>query len=336
MTLRNKGMARLSRRVLVAGVGLMVAVVLGAGISTAHAASKWPHSTVTMIVPFKPGGSVDRLARFLAPALSKELGANVKVENRPGGKGRIGYQQVQAGADDGSVFVLGVDPYLSQAIIAPKAKYGLDDWAFVSVQENDPISITVHKDSPFKTFGEIIEAARKKPNTIKIGVPAGGGPQLQLKTVVGVLKNFPFREVSYEGSTYRNALLGKHVDVVFSSASGDLAIKDNARVVAVASDDPFPGWESAEPINKALKPYGVKVPYIGAIRFVAFKASFRKKHPDLWKIYTESYGKAVNSPEFQKNIIKSGEIKVTRMHPMKDPRGLIESNLTAIRSYKTK
>jgi tripartite-type tricarboxylate transporter receptor subunit TctC len=243
---------------------------------------------------------------------------------------------VQAGPDDGSVFVFGVDPYLSQSIIAPNAKYGLDDWAFVAVQENDAISITGHKDSPYNSLGEIIEATRKAPNTITVGVPAGGGPQLQLLTIAGVLDNFPYREVTYEGSTYRNALLGKHVDVVFSSASGDLAIQDNAKVVAVASDEPFPGWEGAEPINKALKPYGIDVPYIGAIRFVAFKAPFREKHPDLWAAFNESYKKAVNSPGFQANITKSGEIVVTRKDPLNNPRGLIADNLLAIQKYQTK
>lgn len=335
MTIRNIAVAGLSRRALLVGAGLVVAITMGMGIPTSKAGVDWPHKTVTMIVPFKPGGSVDRLARFLAPALSEQLGVNVKVDNRPGGKGRIGYQQVQAGPDDGSVFVLGVDPYLSQSIIAPNAKYNLEDWAFVAVQENDPISITVHKDSPYNSLGEIIEAARKNPDTITIGVPAGGGPQLQLQTIAGILDGFPYREVTYEGSTYRNALLGKHVDVVFSSASGDLAIKDNAKVVAIASDEPFPGWESAEPINKALKPYGVDVPYIGAIRFVAFKTSFREKHPDLWTAFIEAYKKAVNSPKFRENITKSGEIVVTRKDPLDDPRGLIKDNLSAIQKYKT-
>ena len=125
--------------------------------------------------------------------------------------------------------------------------------------------------------------------------------------------------------------------MVFSSASGDLAIKDKVRVLAVATDDPFPGWEGAQSINSALAPFKAeKVPYTSAIRFAAFRADFKKKHADRWATFKAAYKRAVNSPKFRAQITKSGEVKVTRDDPFTGARKLIQGNLDVVRKYTVK
>jgi tripartite-type tricarboxylate transporter receptor subunit TctC len=323
-------------RNIFSGISALAIGVVAAQLVAAQAAitaENWPTEPITMLVPFKAGGSIDRLARFLAPALAEELGVPVKVDNRDGGRGQIGYMEAVNGPDDGSVFVLGADPYLSQAILRKGNSYTFDDWSILSVQESDPVSVTVLNGSPFNSLGDVIEAVRKNPDTVTIGVSSGGGPQLQLRAIKSALGNFPYREVTYNGAEYRNALLGGHVDLVLSSASGDLAIKDNIRVLAIASDDSFLGWEDAQSINAALEAFQVTVPYISAIRFAAFRASFKKKHPDRWATFKAAYDRAVNSPDFRAQIIRSGEVTVTRNDPFKNAREMIQRNLEAVREY---
>ena len=204
------------RAMQAAQIGAMLAAALAAGPQAA-VAQDWPTEPLTMVIPFSAGGSIDRLGRTLAPALSEALGVDVRVENRDGARGQIGFNYVHNGPADGSVFMVAPEPYLSNALVDGNTDYTLEDFAIVAVQEADPISVTVREDSPYQSLGELIQAIRAEPDTIRVGVSAGSAPQLQLKVMEGVIGELPYREVTFDGTEYRNALLGGHVDFVMSS-----------------------------------------------------------------------------------------------------------------------
>jgi tripartite-type tricarboxylate transporter receptor subunit TctC len=327
--------ARLARRALIAGIGAAVVALGAMGLPAQTAAQeKWPSSPLTMVVPFKAGGSIDRLARFLAPALSKELGVDVHVQNRDGAGGQIGFTLVHTGPADGSQFVLAPEPYLSNTILKTNAPYKLEDFAVLAVQENDPVSVTVLKTSPYQNLNDLIDAIRAKPDTIRAGLSDSSAGDLQLNLIKARLGDLPYREVTYNGTEYRNALLGGHVDFMMSSSSGDLPMAEQVRVLAIASEEPFPGWEGVQSINAQLAKYNVSVPNIGVIRYVAFPAKFKQDHPDRWAILEKAYVAAVNSEEFKKNISDAGSQAVTRPDPLKDAQQLIEASFNAIKEYE--
>lgn len=321
------------RAIQAAQIGTVLAAALAAGPQAA-VAQEWPTEPLTMVIPFSAGGSIDRLGRTLAPALSDALGVDVRVENREGARGQIGFNYVHNAPADGSVFMVAPEPYLSNALVDGNTDYTLEDFAIVAVQEADPISVTVREDSPYQSLGELIQAIREEPDTIRVGVSAGSAPQLQLKVMEGVIGELPYREVTFDGTEYRNALLGGHVDFVMSSASGDLPMKGEARVLAIASDEPFPGWEGVPSINESLEAIGeeASVPYIAAVRYVAFPAEFRDQHPDRWETFREAYEAAVTSESYQSAIRDSGQIVVTRADPLLNAQEIIANSYMAIQS----
>jgi tripartite-type tricarboxylate transporter receptor subunit TctC len=81
---------------------LAAATLLGATL--AHAA--YPDRNITLVVTYPPGGTADRVARLIAPELSKELGQNVIVDNRGGAGGMIGAAYVAKAAPDGYTIML--------------------------------------------------------------------------------------------------------------------------------------------------------------------------------------------------------------------------------------
>jgi tripartite-type tricarboxylate transporter receptor subunit TctC len=326
----------MSRRRIVAAAAALVLGVATAMPGVGLAQEKWPTEPLTMIVPFKAGGSIDRLARFLAPALSEALGVEVHVQNRDGAGGQIGFTIVHTGPDDGSQFVLAPEPYLSNSILKTNAPYKLEDFAVLAVQENDPVSVTVLKSSPYQTLNDLIDAIRANPDTIRVGVSAASAGDLQLKLIKARLGgDLPYREVTYNGTEYRNALLGGHVDFMMSSASGDLPMAEQVRVLAIASEEPFQGWDGVKSINEQLEEYDIEVPNIGVIRYVAFPAAFKEKHPDRWAIFEKAYVEAVNSEEFKKAVSDAGSAAVTRAEPLENAQQLIENSFNAIEEYES-
>jgi tripartite-type tricarboxylate transporter receptor subunit TctC len=87
-------------------LGCMLAAICGASLGGASAAD-YPTRTVTLIVPYPPGGGVDAMARVVAAKLTEALKQQVVVENNPGGGGTIGTRIAAQGAPDGYTLLLG-------------------------------------------------------------------------------------------------------------------------------------------------------------------------------------------------------------------------------------
>jgi putative tricarboxylic transport membrane protein len=295
--------------------GMVLAVMASIIASNAFSAAQaedWPTRPITFIVPFDAGGSADTMARGLATYLGKALNVTIKVVNRPGAAGMAGTTAFLSEKDDGYTFFVGTQPYISNSIIFQKAKYKLEDLDFINIEQNDPATVAVHADSPYKKLPELIDAIKANPGKLSIGTIINGSPYLAFMITADKLK-LKVRVVTYEGGgPYRTALLGKHVDFVFGTAAGDLAMKPNARVLAVFDDKPFKGWPEAEIANDALKPYGVTIPNVAAVRFVAAHSTFKVKYPDRYKKLVETYKNVYHSAEYQEFINKIGTAEVSR------------------------
>jgi tripartite-type tricarboxylate transporter receptor subunit TctC len=173
-----------------------VVVALAAGAAFAQG---FPSRSVTIVVPYPPGGLIDIVARILQPRMQAELGRPVLVENRSGAGGNVGAEWVARAAADGHTLLLanpslGISPH-----VYPKLAYSpLKDFAYVGLYGTVPNVLVVHPSLPAGNVQELIDYLRKNPGRLNYASPGyGTSPQMSMELFKGMTNTFivhiPFR-----------------------------------------------------------------------------------------------------------------------------------------------
>ncbi len=222
---------------------IVAAIVFALLTSLAHAQT-YPTHTITLIVPYPPGGGVDSMARIVADKLSAALGQQVIVDNRGGGSGLVGTRAAIRAAPDGYTLFLGhtgsisINPSLyANANFDPRK-----DFAPIGLIASMPVVLVANPEFPAKTIGDVIAVMKANPGKYNIGTSAvgtGGYLSAELfKAVTGVDVTI----VPYKGTGgVMTDLLGGHVPVAFGvlpPAMGNIQA-GTLRAVAVLSDTRF-------------------------------------------------------------------------------------------------
>jgi tripartite-type tricarboxylate transporter receptor subunit TctC len=161
---------------------LWLALALGAAFPVL--AQEWPAKPVRFVSPYPPGGSVDPLARMFAAKIGESLKAQFIVENRTGASGIIGTDYVAKSAPDGYTFVFIFDTHAVHQALNPKLPFDpVKDFAPVMIVGYAPMAITTGAMKPYKSFADVIAAARAKPDHVTLG-NVGNGSLAHLTTIV--------------------------------------------------------------------------------------------------------------------------------------------------------
>jgi len=134
------------------------------------AEESWPTRTITIVVPFPPGGTADFAARPLAAHLADKLGKNVVVENKGGAGGGIGHAYVARAEPDGYTLMTA----LPSLAVIPEANrlqgkpvtYEMDQFVPIARMFADPPILAVKTSSPWKSFEDFVAAVKKNPGQI--------------------------------------------------------------------------------------------------------------------------------------------------------------------------
>jgi tripartite-type tricarboxylate transporter receptor subunit TctC len=178
-------------------------------------------STMTLVVPFPPGGSTDALARLLQSYLQARLGRTVLVENKSGAAGAIGAAQVAKSAPDGSSFLVTFDSHAVIPSILEKPPLDVEqDLVPVFLIGTAPYVIAANASRPFKTFADIIAASKENPGSVKYASVGIGTLGHLAMTVLGNKAGVEITHVPYRGGgPAMNDVLGGHVDLIAGSAA---------------------------------------------------------------------------------------------------------------------
>jgi tripartite-type tricarboxylate transporter receptor subunit TctC len=134
------------------------------------AGAQAPDRPVMLVAPFSAGGAADLAARLLAAHAPRHFGANpqpIVVENRTGASGAVGTQYVARARPDGQVLLLA--RVGSSAILPatdPRTPYGLDDFTWLGLLDENPFVICVRHDAPWTDLAGLIGALRERPGTL--------------------------------------------------------------------------------------------------------------------------------------------------------------------------
>lgn len=211
------------------------------GLMQPALADDYPARPVKLLVPTPPGNALDIGARLLGEGLTQKWKQNVFVENKPGGAGVPAMLEGKAAAPDGYTIIVapsstaGINPGLY-----PDLPYApLKDFDAVSGIYLGPIMLVARPDSPYKSVTDVIDAAKKEPGTLLIGIagPLGTTQHLSMELFAN-RAGVDVEGVPYKGSgPAMQDLLGGHTDLLFDSVASAIPhIKaGTVRPIAVAT-----------------------------------------------------------------------------------------------------
>src|ERR1700676_5379165 len=144
---------------------------IGCGLDPARAQSSYPNRTITVVVPFAPGGSTSIVGRVIADKMSQQMGQGIVIDHRPGAGGTVGTKAVAKSEPDGYTLLLG---YTGTLAIGPSLykEVGYDsrkDFAPIGMIGNAPSAVVVHPSFPAKTIAELIAYAKANPGKVNFG-----------------------------------------------------------------------------------------------------------------------------------------------------------------------
>ncbi|MEO7391236.1 MAG: tripartite tricarboxylate transporter substrate binding protein [Ramlibacter sp.] len=185
--------------------------------AAAQPAAPAAQAPLRLIVPFTPGTGIDLIARTVGPRLGERLGRSVVVDNRAGASGNIGTEAVVRAAPNGTTLLVSVNTLVMNRSLYPKLPFDpVKDLVPVSLTSWGQLLLVANPQAPYKTAGDLVAAAKRRPGAINYASPGVGTPHhlsMELfKATAGVfLTHIPYRGTAPAVTD----LLGGQVDVMF-------------------------------------------------------------------------------------------------------------------------
>jgi len=280
---------------------MLIAALCGV-VGLAHAQA-WPTKTITIVVPFPPGGTTDVLARAVSTKLSANLGQTVIVENKPGAGATLGAAQVAKSNADGYTLLMGAVHHTIATSVYKGLTYSFEkDFAPITTVALVPNVLVVNAKSPYNSVKDLIAAGKATPDKLAYGSNGNGTAQHMIGTQFQIVSGAQILHVPYKGSApLTTDLLGGQVDMSFDTVTPVLPfIKDGKlKPLAVTTAK----RSSALPNVPTLQEVGVPGVAIGT--WFGLLAPAATPKPVVQKLNTEIV-KIINSPEFKKQMFDIG------------------------------
>ena len=266
-------------------------------------AQAWPsRQPIRLVAVFPPGGSVDQVARIIAQPLSQQLGQSVIVENRGGASGTIGTAAVVQAPADGYTFAVVFDTFGVNPSLTPSMPFdSKKDLTPMVLVGTSPMVLATHMGSEYKTFAEVVAAAKAKKN-VSFGTIGNGSLGHLAMALLGKDANVEWTHIPYKGGgpLMSDAVAG-HVPLSIASIFVTKPHIDSGRMrpLAVTTSKRSPDLPNVPTI--AENGYaGFEAP-----AWWAFLAS-SKTPPEIIKRMNEELNKVLKNPEVAKKLDAQG------------------------------
>jgi tripartite-type tricarboxylate transporter receptor subunit TctC len=263
------------------------------------ARAAFPEKPIRYIIPFAPGGESDVAARLQQPVFRRKFGQELVIESKPGAGGALAWSQLNSLVGDGYT-VMGTNlPHIVLQPLEGNVQYKTDDITNIHFFQYTPDAIIVRSESPFKTYQDLVAAAKASPGKLNF---AGSGTNSanhaaheRLNQAAGIKSTY----VAFKGTGDLVAsLLGGHVDGAMSYSTLALLQKGKCRVLAVATEkrlDLFPETPTFRELG---------IDWVdGAIRGIGVPKSTPE---DIRKRLSDMFSEINRDPDFRKQMLDGG------------------------------
>ena len=205
-------------------------------VSGAALAQGFPSRSLTIVVPYPPGGLIDIVARIIQPRMQAELGRTVVVENRSGAGGNVGAEWVARAAADGHTLLLanpslGISPHMYRKL----AYSPLKDLAYPGLYGTVPNVLVVHPAVPASSVQELVAHLKKNPGRLNYASPGyGTSPQMSMELFKGMTETFVVH-IPFRGSgPAQAAMLAGETELMFDNLPPQMPHIKSGKVRALA------------------------------------------------------------------------------------------------------
>ena len=193
----------------------LAGVVLVASLAGSAQAEDWPSKPIQLLVGFPAGGVVDTAARLLSGALEGELKQQVVVVPTPGAGGTIASQKLTRAAPDGYTLMLQTSGTLFTRPAISNLPFSYKDFTPIATVAASTLTISVQKDSKWKTFADFVADAKANPGKYTYATAGAGGQGHIAMVIAAQAAGIDVTHVPFEGGPASvAALVGGHVDLL--------------------------------------------------------------------------------------------------------------------------
>lgn len=295
--------ARLARTA--ASIGL-AALGLLALSGPAQAQEPFPSRSVTLVVPFPPGGGTDTGARLLGQKLSVKWGQPVVIENRAGAGGIVGVDVVARARPDGYTLLMG--NVGTQAINPPL--YGnlpydpVKAFAPISLVAELPIVLVTYPGFKVDNVKDLVALGKAEPNKYAYASPGTGNSSHLAAEIFQAASGARFLHVPYKGGGPANAdVMAGHVPMQFTSIFGSTGSINSGkfRALAVAGDKRSPILPNVPTLAEAGVPNAEMSSWIGVLAPAGTPGAIVDK-------IAADIREALNTPDLRDTMLAQGAV----------------------------
>ncbi|MBO9353276.1 tripartite tricarboxylate transporter substrate binding protein [Bordetella petrii] len=221
-----------------AAAALAATACLAAAPLAAFAAGEFPDRPITMVVPYPPGGPTDTVSRLVAAEMSKTIGQNVVVENKPGASGMIGADLVARAKPDGYTFLANASLHVINPYLYKSMRYdSFKDFAPITQLADVPLVLVVPESSSVHTVQDLVALGKTRP--LNFGSAGTASAQQLAGESFKVRSGLKMQHVPYKGSAPAlTDLVGGQIQLMFDSMPSAMPFIKSGKLRAVAVTTP--------------------------------------------------------------------------------------------------
>lgn len=244
----------LAAKLIAASIG--AALMLASADTAAQTAAAFPEKPVKFIIPFPPGGTLDKVGRMLAVKLGEQFGQNVVVENRPGGNGIIGADAVAKAPADGYTLLFNASTFVTAPMTMRSVPYKVQtDFAPIAHVASAPLSVAISNKVGVNDIKGLSAAAKANPGKFNFAVGSIGSAghlcTVKLEQATGTSLTI----VPYKGTgPAMTDLVGGQIEGFIDPVLGSVQFHKNGqvKVVGVTSARRLPNLPDVATVGESL------------------------------------------------------------------------------------
>ena len=213
------------------------AVLLGGFPQAAVSQEAWPARPIRLVVPFTPGGVTDTSGRVIAEFLSRRLGQQVVVDNKPGASGNIGMALVKDAPADGYTLVLGFDGtmVINPHVFAKIPFDSLKDFTPIGKIGNAALILVANPNLPAKTVADLIRISKSTQGGLSFGTSGTGGTPHIAGELLKMRAGANITHVPYKGGGQAlTDVVGGNIPLVYTAVAGAHGFVKTGKLHAIA------------------------------------------------------------------------------------------------------